>query len=136
MTVKLPPGTPLRDTDALVRDLQREHAKDDGISALYGVSGSGTRLDANPTESGENIGKLTVVMEDGGSEEHRGRRNRTLCAPRWPAIRRAGRLRPSGALQLLHAAGNRTAGADLASIERAGQQAGHDAARRARTTPT
>ncbi len=69
MTVKLPPGTPLRDTDALVRQLQREHAGDTGIRALYGVSGSGTRLDANPTESGENIGKLTVVMADGGSAE-------------------------------------------------------------------
>ncbi len=32
------------------------------MNALYAVSGSGTRLDANPTESGENIGKITVVM--------------------------------------------------------------------------
>jgi len=69
MTVKLPPGTPLAETDALVRKLQAEHDKDPGIRALYGVSGSGTRLDANPTESGENIGKLTVVMDGGGSEE-------------------------------------------------------------------
>ncbi len=69
MTVKLPPGTPLRDTDKLVRELQQAHDKDPGIRALYGVSGSGTRLDANPTESGENIGKLTVVMADGGSKE-------------------------------------------------------------------
>ena len=69
MTVKLPPGTPLSDTDAVVRDLQREHAEEPGVHALYGVSGAGTRLDANPTESGENIGKLTVVMADGGSEE-------------------------------------------------------------------
>ncbi|MFS8064621.1 MAG: efflux RND transporter permease subunit, partial [Luteimonas sp.] len=69
MTVKLPPGTPLRDTDALVRELQQKHAKDDGIRVLYGVSGSGTRLDANPTESGENIGKLSVVMADGGSKQ-------------------------------------------------------------------
>ena len=69
MTVKLPPGTPLRETDKLVRELQVAHAKDDGIRALYGVSGSGTRLDASPTESGENIGKLTVVMADGGSKE-------------------------------------------------------------------
>ena len=68
MTVKLPPGTPLKDTDALVRKLQEAHDKDPGIRALYGVSGSGTRLDANPTESGENIGKLTVVMKDGGSK--------------------------------------------------------------------
>jgi hydrophobic/amphiphilic exporter-1 (mainly G- bacteria), HAE1 family len=68
MTVKLPPGTPLAETDRLVRDLQREHANDAGIEALYGVSGSGTRLDASPTESGENIGKLSIVMADGGSK--------------------------------------------------------------------
>ncbi|GAB1596167.1 efflux RND transporter permease subunit [Lysobacter claricitrinus] len=69
MTVKLPPGTPLRETDAIVRRLQQEHEKDSGIRSLFGVSGSGTRLDANPTESGENIGKITVVMADGGSRE-------------------------------------------------------------------
>ncbi len=68
MTVKLPPGTPLRETDALVRELQRRHADEPGVGALYGVSGTGTRLDANPTESGENIGKLTIVMADGGSD--------------------------------------------------------------------
>lgn len=67
MTAKLPAGTPLKQTDALVRELQLAHAKDDSIASLYGVSGSGTRLDASPTESGENIGKLTVVMADGGS---------------------------------------------------------------------
>ncbi len=69
MTVKLPPGTPLRDTDRVVRELQQTHAKDEGIRALYGVSGSGTRLDASPTESGENIGKLSVVMTDSGDEK-------------------------------------------------------------------
>ncbi len=67
MTVKLPPGTPLRETDRLVRELQAQHAGDAGVESLYGVSGSGTRLDASPTESGENIAKLTVVMEGGGS---------------------------------------------------------------------
>ena len=69
MTVKLPPGTPLRQTDGLVREIQEKHAEDEGIRALYGVSGSGTRLDASPTESGENIGKITVVMADGGSKQ-------------------------------------------------------------------
>lgn len=67
MTVKLPPGTPLRSTDELMAQIQREHAGDAGIKTLYGVSGTGTRLDANPTESGENIGKLTVVMAGGGN---------------------------------------------------------------------
>ncbi len=69
MTVKLPPGTPLRDTDKVVRSLQQAHAGNPGIKALYGVSGSGTRLDASPTESGENIGKLTVVMAEGGEKQ-------------------------------------------------------------------
>jgi HAE1 family hydrophobic/amphiphilic exporter-1 len=67
MTAKLPAGTPLKQTDALVREMQLAHAKDDSIASLYGVSGSGTRLDASPTESGENIGKLTVVMAGGGN---------------------------------------------------------------------
>src|SRR4030095_4594019 len=69
MTVKLPPGTPLRDTDQVVQALQRAHGKEPGLAALYGVSGTGTRLDASPTESGENIAKLTAVMENGGSED-------------------------------------------------------------------
>jgi len=68
MTLKLPPGTPLAETDALVRRIQREHADAAGVRVLYGVSGTGTRLDANPTESGENIGKLTVVMDDSARE--------------------------------------------------------------------
>ncbi|QIK81465.1 efflux RND transporter permease subunit [Lysobacter sp. HDW10] len=69
MTVKLPPGTPLATTDALVRDLQNKHDEEPGISTLFAVSGTGTRLDANPTESGENIGKLSVVMANGGNEK-------------------------------------------------------------------
>jgi HAE1 family hydrophobic/amphiphilic exporter-1 len=64
MTAKLPPGTPLAQTDALIRDLQQQHKNEDGVRLLYGVSGTGTRLDASPTESGENIGKLTVVMSN------------------------------------------------------------------------
>ena len=64
MTAKLPPGTPLAQTDALVREVQRKHAGEEGVRLLYGVSGTGTRLDASPTESGENIGKLSVVMDD------------------------------------------------------------------------
>jgi len=78
MTVKLPPGTPLSETDALVRELQHKHGKDEGIRVLYGVSGSGTRLDANPTESGENIGKLNVVMADGGSKQVEARETESL----------------------------------------------------------
>lgn len=65
MTAKLAPGTRLEETDQLVSAIQSKHAGDDDIQALYGVSGSGTRLDANPTESGENIAKLSIVLGKG-----------------------------------------------------------------------
>src|SRR5690606_36078684 len=68
MTARLPPGTPLARTDAVVRGVQRHHAGDRGVRLLYGVSGTGTRLDASPTESGENIGKLTGVMDEASRE--------------------------------------------------------------------
>ncbi len=69
MTVKLPPGTPLAQTDALIRQVQQRHADDEGVRLLYAVSGTGTRLDASPTESGENIGRLSVVMDDTSREQ-------------------------------------------------------------------
>ena len=69
MTAKLPPGTQLRETDALVRAVQLAHDGDKDIEALYGVSGTGTRLDANPTESGENVAKLSVVLGEHYSAE-------------------------------------------------------------------
>ncbi len=69
MTAKLPPGTQLRETDALVRAVQQRHDSDPDIQALYGVSGTGTRLDANPTESGENVAKLSVVLGEHYSKQ-------------------------------------------------------------------
>lgn len=68
MTVKLPPGTALVDTDALVKELETANAKDPNIELIYGVSGTGTRLDATPTESGENIARLLVVLKSGVGE--------------------------------------------------------------------
>lgn len=122
MTVKLPPGTPLRETDELVRELQRQHDKDDGISLLYGVSGSGTRLDANPTESGENIGKLTVVMANGGSKEieavetERLRESMTGHPSAQVNFARPELFSFSTPLEI------ELRGSELATIERAGQQ--------------
>lgn len=69
MTAKLAPGTRLEETDQLVSAIQSKHNADSDIQALYGVSGSGTRLDANPTESGENIAKLSVVLGKGYSRD-------------------------------------------------------------------
>ncbi|HET9483061.1 MAG TPA: efflux RND transporter permease subunit [Xanthomonadales bacterium] len=68
VTAKMPPGTPLAETDAVVRELQSKHAKDEPVRTIYGVSGVGTRLDANPTESGENIARLLVALKPGAGE--------------------------------------------------------------------
>ncbi|WP_257387624.1 efflux RND transporter permease subunit [Tahibacter caeni] len=68
MTVKLPPGTPLANSDALARELQLAHANDPNIASIYGVAGVGTRLDANPTESGENIARLLITLNPAAGE--------------------------------------------------------------------
>jgi len=68
MTVTLPPGTPLAETDKLVAEIAARHAKDPGVESIYGVAGAGTRLDANPTESGENIARLSIALKNGGSK--------------------------------------------------------------------
>ncbi|UNK57441.1 efflux RND transporter permease subunit [Pseudoxanthomonas daejeonensis] len=122
MTVKLPPGTPLAQTDALVRKLQEKHAGADGVQSLYGVSGSGTRLDASPTDSGENVGKLTVVMANGGSAEVEARTTEALRASMkgQPGAQvdfsRPQLLSSSTPLEV------ELRGQDLATIERAGQK--------------
>jgi HAE1 family hydrophobic/amphiphilic exporter-1 len=122
MTVKLPPGTPLRETDALVHELQGAHAKDAGVRVLYGVSGTGTRLDANPTESGENIGKLSVIMSDGG--------NKQVEARETEALRRSMQLHPNAQVDFsrpeLFSFSTpleiEITGQDLDGIQRAGRQ--------------
>jgi HAE1 family hydrophobic/amphiphilic exporter-1 len=67
MTAKLPAGTQLQDTDRLVAAVQGQFDGDERIKALFGVSGTGTRLDANPTESGENIARVSIVLGPGYS---------------------------------------------------------------------
>ena len=88
MMAKLPPGTPLRETDRIMREVQLEHGDDPGVELLFGVSGSGTRLDANPTESGENIGRLSVVMSGGGSRAFEAEQSDRLRATmqRYPGV--------------------------------------------------
>jgi HAE1 family hydrophobic/amphiphilic exporter-1 len=63
MNVKLSPGTPLTQTDQAVATIQGVDLET--IEKIYAVSGTGNRMDANPTESGENIGDLLVVMKPG-----------------------------------------------------------------------
>lgn len=64
-TFKLAPGSPLARTDSITRAFQEQHRSDPGVQSIFGVSGSGTRLDANPTESGENVARLLVTLKPG-----------------------------------------------------------------------
>ena len=122
MTAKLAPGTQLRETDALVKQIQATHGKDSDIEKLYGVSGSGTRLDANPTESGDNVAKLTVILGKKYTREAEQkiteRMRKSMAA--YPDVQ-VKFARP----QLLSFATPleiELSGQDLASIEKAGRQ--------------
>lgn len=64
MTLELPPGTPLAETDQAVRTVQKRAEEVAVVDYAYGVSGSGNRIDANPTESGENIGRILVTLNE------------------------------------------------------------------------
>lgn len=60
--IKLPVGTPLARTDQMVTGLQQHGLEVPGIEHMFATAGTGARLDANPTESGENVGKLLVTL--------------------------------------------------------------------------
>ena len=62
VTLEAAPGTPLEETDRVGGEMQRLAAAHPGVDHVYGVAGSGNRIDANPTESGENIARMLVAM--------------------------------------------------------------------------
>jgi HAE1 family hydrophobic/amphiphilic exporter-1 len=63
--LRLPPGTPLAQTDRVVEGVQRASREIGGVALTYSVAGTGNRLDANPVDSGENTGKLSVTLVAG-----------------------------------------------------------------------
>lgn len=63
--LRLPPGTPLTQTDAVVERAQRASMEIGGTALSYSVAGTGNRLDANPVDSGENTGKLSITLAPG-----------------------------------------------------------------------
>ncbi len=65
--VKMAPGTPLEDTDGVIARMQNAGMGTDQVANIFAVSGSGNRIDANPTESGENIGRMLIDLEAGAS---------------------------------------------------------------------
>jgi HAE1 family hydrophobic/amphiphilic exporter-1 len=69
VTLEAAPGTPLDETDAVQGSIQGLAAAEDSVELIYGVAGSGNRIDANPTESGENIARMLISMQPGSSGE-------------------------------------------------------------------
>ena len=122
MTIKQSPGTALIDTDKLVAELQQKNAQDPNIALIYGVSGTGTRLDATPTESGENIARLLIVLKPGVGE--RGERAATE-ALRASMVSHAGTEIKFARPQLFSFATPleiELRGYDLSSLEKAGKK--------------
>jgi HAE1 family hydrophobic/amphiphilic exporter-1 len=72
-TIKLPPGTPLA-------QIELQHARDPNIASIYGVAGVGTRLDASPTESGENSARLLVTLKSGAGDREEAEAMKSLRA--------------------------------------------------------
>lgn len=67
--VRLPAGSPLAETDAVIRHLQEQSAGLPDIDLSYSVAGTGNRLDASPVDAGEHTGQLNVKLKAGAGRE-------------------------------------------------------------------
>lgn len=66
---RLPPGTPLEQTDATIATIQQAFRLNPHINTLFSVAGTGNRMDANPEQGGENYGELNVILQGGSGRE-------------------------------------------------------------------
>jgi len=67
--LRLPPGTPLEQTDRSVQAAQRASDSLGNVALAYSVAGTGNRLDANPVDAGENTGRLSITLQSGAGRE-------------------------------------------------------------------
>jgi HAE1 family hydrophobic/amphiphilic exporter-1 len=67
--LRLAPGTPLEQTDRAVAAAQNYAMELPEIALTYAVTGTGNRLDASPTDAGENTGRLSVSLKPGTSPD-------------------------------------------------------------------
>lgn len=64
---KLPPGTPIEQTDNALRSVQEATKSAQNVRSTFAVAGTGNRMDANPDQGGENWGELNVLLASGAS---------------------------------------------------------------------
>ena len=67
--LRLPPGTPLEQTDRAVIATKRASDELGNVALAYSVAGTGNRLDANPVDAGENTGRLSITLQAGAGRE-------------------------------------------------------------------
>ena len=67
--LRLSPGAPLQDTDRAIRATQATTRDIENVELSYSVAGTGNRLDANPVDSGENTGTLSLTLTPGAGRE-------------------------------------------------------------------
>lgn len=65
LDIRLAPGAPLTETDRAIQVAQAAAAGIDDVDTSYSVAGTGNRLDANPVDSGENTGTLSISLKPG-----------------------------------------------------------------------
>lgn len=65
LDLRLDPGTPLEQTDRIVGAVQKLTMQQPEVAQAYSVTGTGNRLDANPTDAGENTGRISVTLKPG-----------------------------------------------------------------------
>jgi len=67
--LRLSPGAPLQETDRAIRAAQATTRDIENVELSYSVAGTGNRLDANPVDSGENTGTLSLTLTSGAGRE-------------------------------------------------------------------
>ncbi|MBT8080201.1 MAG: efflux RND transporter permease subunit [Gammaproteobacteria bacterium] len=63
--LRLAPGAPITETDRAIQNVHRATENIEALELSYSVAGSGNRLDANPVDSGENTGSLSITLKSG-----------------------------------------------------------------------
>jgi HAE1 family hydrophobic/amphiphilic exporter-1 len=71
--LRLAPGTPLEQTDNAMAAAQGYAMELPEIALSYAVTGTGNRLDASPTDAGENTGRLSVSLSPETSRDDESR---------------------------------------------------------------
>jgi len=88
VTAELPPGTPLAETDRVMRRIQSAAEPIAEVDYVFGVAGSGNRIDANPTETGENISRILVALNNVSPEaEQRAMAGLRAAASKQPGLK-------------------------------------------------